>query len=62
MASIKHGMGKGLGALLGEDFSMDTPTPASTLPITQIESCANQPRKVNPRRLGAFSSGYPATV
>ena len=45
MASIKKGMGKGLGALLGEDFSMDSPSPASTLPIAQIESCASQPRK-----------------
>ena len=45
MASIKKGMGKGLGALLGEDFSMDSPVPASTLPIAQIESCASQPRK-----------------
>lgn len=45
MASIKKGMGKGLGALLGEDFSMDSPAPASTLPIAQIESCASQPRK-----------------
>ena len=45
MASIKKGMGKGLGALLGEDFSMDSPAPASSLPIAQIESCASQPRK-----------------
>ena len=45
MASIKKGMGKGLGALLGEDFSMDSTVPASTLPIAQIESCASQPRK-----------------
>lgn len=45
MASIKKGMGKGLGALLGEDFSIDTPAPASTLPISQIESFAGQPRK-----------------
>lgn len=45
MASIKKGMGKGLGALLGEDFSMDSPVPASSLPIAQIESCASQPRK-----------------
>ena len=45
MASIKKGMGKGLGALLGEDFSMETSAPASTLPISQIENCASQPRK-----------------
>ena len=46
MAAIKRGMGKGLGALLGEDFSMDTPASASTLPLSQIESCAGQPRKI----------------
>ena len=46
MAAIKRGMGKGLGALLGEDFSMDTPASASTLPISQIESCTGQPRKI----------------
>ena len=36
----------GLGALLGEDLSMDAPASASTLPISQIENCAGQPRKV----------------
>ncbi len=46
MAASKKGMGKGLGALLGEDFSMDTPASASTLPLSQIENCASQPRKV----------------
>ena len=45
MAAMKHGMGKGLSALLGDDFSMDTPAPASTLPISQIESSTLQPRK-----------------
>lgn len=45
MASTKKGMGKGLSALLGDDFSIDSPAPASTLPIAQIESCASQPRK-----------------
>ena len=45
MPSKKTGMGKGLEALLGEDFSPDFSTPASTLPISQIESCRNQPRK-----------------
>jgi ParB family chromosome partitioning protein len=38
-------MGKGLSALLGEDFSADFSTPSSTLPLSQIESCQNQPRK-----------------
>ena len=46
MAAMKRGMGKGLGALLGEDFSMETPASASSLPLSQIESCAGQPRKV----------------
>ena len=45
MAAPKKGMGKGLGALLGEDFSMDTPASASTRPLAQIENCASQPRK-----------------
>ncbi len=46
MAAPKKGMGKGLGALLGEDFSMDAPASVSTLPLSQIENCAGQPRKV----------------
>ena len=41
----EKGMGKGLSALLGEDFSADFSTPSSTLPISQIESYQNQPRK-----------------
>ena len=45
MASTKKGMGKGLSALLGDDFSIDTPVSTSTLPLSQIESCASQPRK-----------------
>ena len=46
MAAPKKGMGKGLGALLGNDFTLDTPASLSTLPISQIENCAGQPRKV----------------
>ena len=46
MAAPKKGMGKGLGALLGEDFSMDAPASVSTLPLSQIENCAGQPRKM----------------
>ena len=41
----ERGMGKGLGALLGDDFSADFSAPSSTLPISQIESCQGQPRK-----------------
>ena len=45
MPSKRTGMGKGLEALLGEDFSADFSTPSSTLPLSQIECCRNQPRK-----------------
>ena len=38
------GLGKGLGALLGDDFNT-TNTTTSSLPISQIESHAGQPRK-----------------
>ena len=45
MALKEKGMGKGLGALLGDDFSADFSAPASTIPLSQIESCRAQPRK-----------------
>ncbi len=45
MALKEKGMGKGLGALLGDDFSADFSSPASTIPLSQIESCRAQPRK-----------------
>jgi len=45
MAVKNKGMGKGLDALLGRDFSIETPSSASTLPISQVESCNAQPRK-----------------
>ena len=52
MAANKRGMGKGLGALLGEDFSMETSASLSTLPLSQIENCAGQPRRVfDPEKL-----------
>ncbi len=39
------GLGRGLDALLGGDFSME-PTPGpSSLPISQVESCNAQPRR-----------------
>lgn len=41
----EKGLAKGLGALLGDDFSADFSAPPSTLPLSQIESCRNQPRK-----------------
>ena len=45
MAGTK-GLGKGLGALLGDDF-LDSTEPKGTLflPISEVESCASQPRK-----------------
>lgn len=45
MASKNTGLGKGLSALLGDDFSMNGAQAPSTLPISQVESCAGQPRK-----------------
>ena len=45
MASKNTGLGKGLSALLGDDFSMNPSQAPSTLPISQVESCAGQPRK-----------------
>ncbi len=38
------GLGKGLGALLGDDFNTQNTT-TSSLPLSQIESHAGQPRK-----------------
>ncbi len=40
-----HGLGKGLGALLGEDVFQNEPTDRLSLPLTQIENYAGQPRK-----------------
>lgn len=47
MANTNKGLGKGLGALLGDDY-MDGAREKSSLllPISQVESCAAQPRKV----------------
>ena len=47
MANHGKGLGKGLGALLGDDF-MDAAQESKTslfLPISQVESCSSQPRK-----------------
>lgn len=41
----EKGLAKGLGALLGDDFSADFSAPASTIPLSQIESYRGQPRK-----------------
>ena len=45
MAKMK-GLGKGLNALLGDDFTNEPEVKSSLfLPISQVESCAAQPRK-----------------
>ena len=45
MAKMK-GLGKGLDALLGDDFTNEPEVKSSLfLPISQVESCATQPRK-----------------
>ena len=46
MANTSKGLGKGLGALLGDNF-MDTHEEKERLflPISQVESCSAQPRK-----------------
>ena len=36
MANKNTGLGKGLSALLGDDFSINTPQAPSTLPISQV--------------------------
>ena len=46
MASKKpSGLGRGLGALLGDDILKTETTGSLSLPISQVESCSSQPRK-----------------
>ena len=46
MANTSRGLGKGLGALLGNDFiEAQSEKERLSLPILQVESCASQPRK-----------------
>ena len=46
MASKKpSGLGRGLGALLGDDVLKTETTGSLSLPISQVESCSSQPRK-----------------
>lgn len=46
MASKKpSGLGRGLGALLGDDVLKAESTGSLYLPISQVESCSGQPRK-----------------
>ena len=45
-AKTQKGLGKGLDALLGDDFTNEPEVKSSLfLPISQVESCAAQPRK-----------------
>ena len=46
MASKKpSGLGRGLGALLGDDVLKPESTGTLSLPISQVERCSSQPRK-----------------
>ena len=46
MANIPHGLGKGLGALLGDAaLRTDTSENLQSLPLSQVECNADQPRK-----------------
>ena len=47
MANISKGLGKGLGALMGDDMmALHEEKTSLMLPISQVESCAAQPRKL----------------
>lgn len=47
MASKKPtGLGRGLGALLGDDVLKTESTGSLSLPISQVETCSSQPRKL----------------
>ena len=45
MAGANRGLGKGLGALLGDAAVQTESQGALTLPLSQIEPCSAQPRK-----------------
>ena len=47
MASKKpSGLGRGLGALLGDDALKTEPSGTFSVPVSQVESCSTQPRKL----------------
>ena len=47
MANTSKGLGKGLGALMGDDMmALHEEKTSLMLPISQVESCAAQPRKL----------------
>ena len=45
MATANRGLGKGLGALLGDAALRNDSVGSLSLPVSQIEPCANQPRR-----------------
>ena len=45
MATPNRGLGKGLGALLGDSALQTDTSDVRTLPVSHLESCAAQPRK-----------------
>ena len=45
MANASRGLGKGLSALLGDAALQTEPTDSLSVPLSQIENCAGQPRK-----------------
>ncbi len=45
MATANRGLGKGLGALLGDAALRNDSVGSLSLPVLQIEPCANQPRR-----------------
>lgn len=45
MATANRGLGRGLGALLGDEALRTESADSLYLPISQVESCAAQPRK-----------------
>lgn len=45
MAKKQSGLGRGLGALLGDDALKPESAGSLYLPISQVESCSSQPRK-----------------
>ena len=62
MASKKpSALGRGLGALLGDDVLKPESGGALYLPISQVESCSSQPRKAfDEAALAGCPSGRPA--
>ena len=57
MAGTSKGLGKGLGALMGDDMmELNDEKSSLMLPISQVESCAAQPRKLfDPDALAALA-------